>query len=110
MEGTAPRRAIAARYARATQPIWRAPRTDPRLARPRLRSRGAPQPCPTPRPPCTPPSWRRSRTTPRVRADEVAVETLGDRGRIVLRGTVGGLVQQAEAVRTASGVPGVRHV
>src|SRR3954453_21907608 len=47
---------------------------------------------------------------PRVRADEVVVETLGDRGRIVLRGTVGGLVQQAEAVRTASGVPGVRHV
>jgi osmotically-inducible protein OsmY len=43
---------------------------------------------------------------PRVRADEI----VGDSGRIVLRGTVGGLVQQAEAVRTASGVPGVRHV
>jgi osmotically-inducible protein OsmY len=47
---------------------------------------------------------------PRVRADEIVVEALGDSGHIVLRGTVGGLVQQAEAVRTASGVPGVRHV
>ena len=47
---------------------------------------------------------------PRVRADEIVVETLGESGHIVLRGTVGGLVQQAEAVRTAEKVPGVRHV
>ena len=47
---------------------------------------------------------------PRVHADEIVVEVLDDRGDIVLRGTVGGLVQQAEAMRTASEVPGVRHV
>jgi osmotically-inducible protein OsmY len=47
---------------------------------------------------------------PRVRADEVVVETLDDRGDITLRGTVGSIVQQAEAVRTAARVPGVRHV
>jgi osmotically-inducible protein OsmY len=46
---------------------------------------------------------------PHVRADEIVVETLDDRGDIVLRGTVGGLVQQAQAVRTAERVPGVRH-
>jgi osmotically-inducible protein OsmY len=45
-----------------------------------------------------------------VRADEVVVETLDDRGDITLRGTVGSIVQQAEAVRTAARVPGVRHV
>jgi osmotically-inducible protein OsmY len=47
---------------------------------------------------------------PRVHADEIAVETVGDGGDIVLRGTVGSIVQQAEAVHTATGVPGVRHV
>lgn len=47
---------------------------------------------------------------PRVHADEIVVEVLDDRGDIVLRGTVGGLVQQAEAMRTASEVPGVQHV
>jgi osmotically-inducible protein OsmY len=47
---------------------------------------------------------------PRVHADEIVVETLGDRGDILLRGTVGDLVQRAEAVRTARLVPAVRHV
>ena len=47
---------------------------------------------------------------PRVHADEIAVQALDDRGDIVLRGTVGSIVQQAEAVRTATQVPGVRHV
>src|SRR4051812_6374069 len=47
---------------------------------------------------------------PHVRADEVVVETIDDRGDITLRGTVGSIVQQAEAVRTAARVPGVRHV
>src|SRR3954462_4176765 len=47
---------------------------------------------------------------PHVRADEIAVETLDDRGGITLRGTVGSIIQQAEAVRTAARVPGVRHV
>jgi osmotically-inducible protein OsmY len=47
---------------------------------------------------------------PRVHADEIVVEVLDDSGDIVLRGTVGGLVQRAEAVRTASEVPGVRRV
>lgn len=47
---------------------------------------------------------------PHVHADEIAVETLGDGGDIVLRGTVGSIVQQAEAVHTATRVPGVRHV
>jgi osmotically-inducible protein OsmY len=47
---------------------------------------------------------------PHVRADEIVVETIDESGGIVLRGTVGGLVQQAEAVRTAKRVPRVRHV
>src|SRR4051812_13902581 len=47
---------------------------------------------------------------PHVRADEVVVETIDDRGDITLRGTVGSIVQQAEAMRTAARVPGVRHV
>jgi len=47
---------------------------------------------------------------PIVHADEVAVEVLDDAGDIVLRGTVGSLVQRAEAVRAAAAVPGVRHV
>jgi osmotically-inducible protein OsmY len=47
---------------------------------------------------------------PHVHADEIAVQALDDRGDIVLRGTVGSIVQQAEAVRTATQVPGVRHV
>ena len=47
---------------------------------------------------------------PHVHADEIVAEVLDDYGDIVLRGTVGGLVQRAEAVRTASRVPGVRHV
>jgi osmotically-inducible protein OsmY len=47
---------------------------------------------------------------PRVHADEIVVETLADDRDIVLRGTVGGIVQKAEAVRTAARVPGVRHV
>ena len=47
---------------------------------------------------------------PIVHADEVAVEVLDDAGDIVLRGTVGSLVQRAEAVRAAGAVPGVRHV
>jgi|1186.fasta_scaffold359215_1 osmotically-inducible protein OsmY len=45
-----------------------------------------------------------------VHAEEIAVETLDDRGDITLRGTVGSVVQQAEAMRTAARVPGVRHV
>jgi len=47
---------------------------------------------------------------PIVHADEVAVEVLDDAGDIVLRGTVGSLVQRAEAMRAAGAVPGVRHV
>ena len=47
---------------------------------------------------------------PIVHADEVAVEVLDDTGDIVLRGTVGSLVQRAEAMRAAGAVPGVRHV
>src|SRR4051794_37639864 len=47
---------------------------------------------------------------PHVRADEIAVETLDGSGGIALRGTVGGLVQHVEALRTAGRVPGVRHV
>ena len=47
---------------------------------------------------------------PIVHADEVAVQVLDDAGDIVLRGTVGTLVQRAEAVRAAGAVPGVRHV
>jgi len=45
---------------------------------------------------------------PRVHADEVAVEASA--GDVILRGTVGGIVQQAEAVRTARQVPGVQRV
>jgi hyperosmotically inducible periplasmic protein len=40
-----------------------------------------------------------------VHPDEIAVEAQD--GRVILRGTVGTLVQQAEAVRTAQHVPGV---
>ncbi|MEA2168108.1 MAG: hypothetical protein QOF76_1408 [Solirubrobacteraceae bacterium] len=47
---------------------------------------------------------------PHVHADEVVVQPLDDRGDIVLRGTAGSIIQQAEAVRTATQVPGVRHV
>jgi osmotically-inducible protein OsmY len=47
---------------------------------------------------------------PHVRADEIVAEAVDDRGDITLRGTVGSIVQQAEAVRTAARVPGVRHV
>ncbi len=47
---------------------------------------------------------------PRVHADEIVVESLDDSGDILLRGTVGSLVQQVEAVRTAGDVAGVRHV
>ena len=43
-----------------------------------------------------------------VHVDELAVEALGD--HVILRGTVGSLVQRAEAVRTARRVPGVRTV
>jgi osmotically-inducible protein OsmY len=43
-----------------------------------------------------------------VHADEIAVQAIGD--DLVLRGTVGSLVQQAEAVRTARNVPGVSTV
>ena len=45
---------------------------------------------------------------PLVRADEIAAEVRD--GDIVLRGTVGSLVQKAEAARTARAVPGVRRV
>jgi osmotically-inducible protein OsmY len=45
---------------------------------------------------------------PLVHADEIAVQAIG--GDVVLRGTVGSLVQQAEAARTARNVPGVRTV
>ena len=47
---------------------------------------------------------------PIVHADEIAVQVLDGAGDIVLRGTVGSLVQRAEAVRAAGAVPGVRHV
>jgi osmotically-inducible protein OsmY len=45
---------------------------------------------------------------PLVHADEIAVDDRG--GDIVLRGTVGSLVQRAEAARTTRAVPGVRNV
>ena len=45
---------------------------------------------------------------PVVHPDEIAVEV--DGGDAILRGTVGSILQQAEAVRTASAVPGVRRV
>jgi osmotically-inducible protein OsmY len=47
---------------------------------------------------------------PLVHADEIAVQVLDADGDIVLRGTVGSLVQRGEAVRVAAEVPGVRHV
>jgi len=45
-----------------------------------------------------------------VHADEIAVQVLDSAGDIVLRGTVGSLIQRAEAVRAAGAVQGVRHV
>jgi osmotically-inducible protein OsmY len=48
--------------------------------------------------------------SPIVHADEIAVHVLDTAGDIVLRGTVGSPVEQAEAMRVAAGVPGVRHV
>jgi osmotically-inducible protein OsmY len=45
---------------------------------------------------------------PRVAADEISVQAFG--GDVTLRGTVGSLVQRAEAVRTARDVPGVVRV
>ena len=47
---------------------------------------------------------------PIVHADEIAVQVSDGTGDIVLRGTVGSLIQRAEAVRAAAAVPGVRHV
>jgi osmotically-inducible protein OsmY len=46
---------------------------------------------------------------PRVHPDEIAVQT-DAYGDVVLRGTVGSIVQRAEAARTTRGVPGVRDV
>ena len=46
---------------------------------------------------------------PHVDVTEIAVECHDD-GDVVLRGSVVNLVQRAEAVRTARGVPGVRAV
>jgi len=45
---------------------------------------------------------------PRVHADEIAVQARD--GAVALRGTVGSVVQRAEAARTARGVPGVGEV
>jgi osmotically-inducible protein OsmY len=45
---------------------------------------------------------------PCVHPDEIVAEALGD--EVLLRGTVGSLIQRAEAVRTANAVPGVRLV
>jgi osmotically-inducible protein OsmY len=45
---------------------------------------------------------------PHVAADEISVQAFG--GDVTLRGTVGSLVQRAEAVRTARHVPGVKRV
>jgi osmotically-inducible protein OsmY len=45
---------------------------------------------------------------PRVHADEIVVRARD--GGVVLRGTVGSLVQRVEAARTARGVPGVGEV
>jgi len=44
----------------------------------------------------------------RVHADEIAVQAID--GAVILRGTVGSLVQQVEAARTARRVLGVRNV
>jgi osmotically-inducible protein OsmY len=46
---------------------------------------------------------------PHVHASEIAVQDLGG-GDVILRGTVGSLVQHAEAVRTTRRVPGVHNV
>jgi osmotically-inducible protein OsmY len=46
---------------------------------------------------------------PHVDVEEIAVECHDD-GDVVLRGSVVGVRQRAEAVRTARGVPGVRAV
>jgi hyperosmotically inducible protein len=46
---------------------------------------------------------------PRVHADEVAVEA-DEYGDVVLRGTVGSILQRAEAARTTRRVPGVADV
>jgi osmotically-inducible protein OsmY len=46
---------------------------------------------------------------PQVDVAEIAVECHDD-GHVVLRGSVVNLLQRAEAVRTARGVPGVRAV
>jgi len=43
-----------------------------------------------------------------VHADEIAVEAIGD--WVILRGTVGSPIQQAEAMRTARAVAGVQRV
>ena len=45
---------------------------------------------------------------PRVPADEIAVEAIGD--WVVVRGTVDGPVQHMEAMRTVRAVPGVQRV
>jgi osmotically-inducible protein OsmY len=45
---------------------------------------------------------------PRVHPDEIAVQAVD--GKVTLRGTVGSVLQRAEAVRTARAVPGVRSV
>jgi osmotically-inducible protein OsmY len=45
---------------------------------------------------------------PHVAADEISVQASG--GDVTLRGTVGSIVQRAEAVRTARHVPGVQRV
>src|SRR5262245_43299703 len=46
---------------------------------------------------------------PRVHPDEIAV-LAGEHGDVMLRGTVGSIVQRAEATRTARAVPGVSEV
>jgi osmotically-inducible protein OsmY len=43
-----------------------------------------------------------------VHADQMAVEAID--GEVILRGTAGGLLERAEAMRTARAVPGVRRV
>jgi len=45
---------------------------------------------------------------PPVHADEISVDVFD--GDVVLRGTVGSFVQQAEAASAAHGVPGVRNI
>jgi osmotically-inducible protein OsmY len=46
---------------------------------------------------------------PRVHADEIAVQT-DDYGDVVMRGTVGSLLQRSEATRTVRHLPGVRDL